>query len=804
MFTSDPDPTATCSVSLVTDPAQLDKKRNAQENIFLDDTIEEKAKDAVVVGHYQLLTQLGKGSTGVVWKAVDLGPVRREVALKILHSDYQDDHARIRFTNEVRALACLDDPHIAKVWDDGQTPDGRPFLAMELVPGLSLLKYCDTWSLTIAERLELVIKICEGIQHAHQRAILHRDLKPANILVALVDGQPVPKIIDFGLAKSLHGPLAPAAVETTQRGCLIGTIGYMSPEQAELDQRDVDVRSDVYAIAAILYELLTGTLPITREELHRHSLTEALKLVREQEPDLPSHRVDHEPSSSLHAARCRLNVTALAERLSGDLDAILMKGLAKDRFLRYQSVSELADDLKRYLEGRVVQARKRTYWYVTQKWLRKHWKAAAVLSIVATLFLISWAMTITGYFQVLEERNEAQKARTKADVAKAEEEEAKEDSQLAYNFLRSVFGQIRPGRQGSQTTLLEALDGSVTELREKVDGRPRAACMVRWAMAKAYLSLDRAAKANILLEPWINFWFEHEEDRRQFLAPVQETYIQSLVELGRTKEAAEAAQQFLRQYPSRGEARMRESLMAVRQQLVRALTELGEFERAHTVLAEATRTNLLSPNDKVAWTARDFMLQLHVNWCEADPKQIPAALKLAEDYIKLAEHPGQNDAPPADLLVFSIKLKVVSILVTAGRHQEALELLERLTERAADSSIIRSQNPLAPLILQLTKASIHSLEGDLDTAEPLFHECLLKVKEQCGPEHRLTQLAVRSVIDIKLKRGDYWAALPYYAQLRSFVGGKASELSMAASKTQIEFEQTVAKAALQWALWGPR
>ena len=303
---------------------------------------------------FQLVRRLGEGGMGQVWLAEQTSPVRRLVALKLIKAGMYDETVVRRFQAERQSLAIMDHPAIAKVFDAGVTPQGQPYFVMEYVPGLPIAEYCDQKKLKIRERLELFIQACEGVQHAHQKAIIHRDLKPANILVVEVDGKPVPRIIDFGIAKGAAAPPADAT-HYTRFGQFLGTPGYMSPEQVNPNIRDIDTRTDVYSLGVILYELLTGTQPFELKGRERPSLEEWLRRLREDEPRRPSSQLSADRESSTEAAAARGTETKqLVSTLRGDLDWITMKALERDRERRYGAPAALAADLHRYLSHEPV------------------------------------------------------------------------------------------------------------------------------------------------------------------------------------------------------------------------------------------------------------------------------------------------------------------------------------------------------------------------------------------------------------------------------------------------------------------
>jgi eukaryotic-like serine/threonine-protein kinase len=338
---------------------------------------------------YELIRTLGEGGMGQVWLAAQTSPVRRQVALKLIKAGMYDEAVVQRFKYEGQSLAIMDHPAIARVFDAGTTPQGQPYLVMEYVPGLPITDYCDQHKLSVRERLELFIQACEGVQHAHQKAIIHRDLKPSNILVLEVDGKPVPRIIDFGLAKTTV-PQTSGESLFTQLGQFIGTPGYMSPEQVNLSGRDIDTRTDVYTLGVVLYVLLTGLQPFETKRREKPSLEEWLRQLREEEPPNPSTKVsgDKDTSSATAGAR-RTEPKQLISQLRGDLDWIAMKALERDRARRYATPSEMAADLRRYLNDEAVMARPASARYQLRKFVRRHRVAATFLGMTTVLTVIS-------------------------------------------------------------------------------------------------------------------------------------------------------------------------------------------------------------------------------------------------------------------------------------------------------------------------------------------------------------------------------------------------------------------------------
>jgi serine/threonine protein kinase/tetratricopeptide (TPR) repeat protein len=343
------------------------------------------------IGPYQLIKKIGEGGMGQVWLAQQTAPLQRQVALKLIRWGTYDDTLLHRFQAERQSLAVMDHPSIAKVFDAGATAEGQPYFVMEYVAGQPITDYCDQKKLRIRDRLELFVKVCEGVQHAHQKAIIHRDLKPANILVAEVDGKPVPRIIDFGLAKAINRDIAEETLNT-RIGDFVGTPGYMSPEQCDPAARDIDTRTDVYSLGVVLYVLLTGSVPFETKEWKDKPFDEILRRLREQDPVRPSTKVstDHQTSSSAAGAR-GTEPKQLVNTLRGDLDWITMKAVDRDRARRYPTASDLAADIRRYLNHEAVLAVPPSLSYRAHKFARRY-RGALITACAFALVLVAAAV----------------------------------------------------------------------------------------------------------------------------------------------------------------------------------------------------------------------------------------------------------------------------------------------------------------------------------------------------------------------------------------------------------------------------
>ena len=440
--------------------AALEESRPAavKATIRVEPSAEEEPIEKI--DRYKILQKLGEGGCGVVYMAEQTEPVRRKVAVKVIKLGMDTKQVIARFEAERQALALMDHPNIAKVLDAGTTEKGRPYFVMELVKGIRITDYCDQNHLSTAERLGLFTQACQAIQHAHQKGIIHRDIKPSNILVTLHDGKPVPKVIDFGIAKATEQPLTEKTVFTAF-GQFMGTPAYMSPEQAELSGLDIDTRSDIYALGVLLYELLTGKTPFDAKELLQAGLDEMRRRIREEEPMRPSTRLSTMMDADLTeiAEQRRSEPGKLTRFIRGDLDWIVMKCLEKDRTRRYETANGLATDIRRHLENEPVLACPPSTAYRFQKMVRRN-KLTFISAGVVTAALL-FGISISTWQSVRATRGERQQIRLRADIEKAVSSEAKErtiaDERLYDSLLSQVRGIIHSRQVGYRDTVFTLL-----------------------------------------------------------------------------------------------------------------------------------------------------------------------------------------------------------------------------------------------------------------------------------------------------------------------------------------------------------
>jgi serine/threonine protein kinase/Flp pilus assembly protein TadD len=477
-------------------------------------TYGEPAREAIgtTIGPYKLLEQIGEGGMGVVYMAEQQEPVRRRVALKVIKLGMDTRQVIARFEAERQALALMDHPSIARVLDAGATIAGRPYFVMELVRGTPITEYCDANNLSLRERLELFVQVCHAVQHAHQKGIIHRDLKPSNVLVTLIDGRPVPKVIDFGVAKATGQSLTDKTLFTNFT-LMIGTPLYMSPEQAEMTSQDVDTRSDIYSLGVILYELLTGTTPVDQQRLRTLAFDEVRRIIREEEPVRPSSRISTLRSARTATDAARRNrLERLGRLVAGDLDWIVMKALEKNRSRRYDTANSLAADLQRHLNDEPVLARPPSSAYRFSKFARRNRVGILVAALVTAALVAAVVMLAVSNSLIRQEQSRTREEKTHAVLAQQTAEARAEQMKQGVLDLQTAYRLLERGRISMDQQFWDDAESAFTraiELRPEYAGPWEARADLYLRLGLFDLALHDLNRAHQLQEPttswsWVN------------------------------------------------------------------------------------------------------------------------------------------------------------------------------------------------------------------------------------------------------------------------------------------------------------
>ncbi|MEE8526674.1 MAG: serine/threonine-protein kinase, partial [Thermoanaerobaculia bacterium] len=662
-----------------------------------------RRRPAVSVSDYRIVRKIGEGGMGEVYEAEQEKPIRRQVALKVIKRGMDSAAVIARFESERQALAVMDHPTIARIFDAGVTEGGRPFFAMELVDGVPVTDYCDDHRLATRERIELFIRICDGVHHAHQKGIIHCDLKPSNILLTVRDGRPVPKIIDFGIAKAAAQSLSESIV-LTGPDQLIGTPEYMSPEQAETTVLDVDTRSDVYSLGVLLYRLLAGVLPFDSDELRQAGFDEARRKILEDEPPRPSTRLsDLESETTTRIARDRRSdPPTLVKRLRGDLDGIVMKALAKDRACRYDSASDFAADLSRHLDNQPVVARLPNKAYRLRKFVRRHRLGVAAASLVALALLLGVIGTALGLVRAT--RSEA-RARQEAETAR----------QVA-EFLAGMFESSDPFQSSESIETLTArqmLDRGAERLETELLDQPLIRAGLLDRVGSVYKNVAVFDRAEALLRQSL-------EIRERLLPPGDPDLARSVTNLGdlfsvqaRYDDAEELFRRALemRERHLGGEhPDLAESL----HDLAKLLMEQGRFAESEPLYqrALAIREKAVGPeDDSVGAVLNDFGLLAwkQGNYAEAE-KRLERCLAIREKTLG-PDHPN----------LAAVINNMGVIYAVQEKYAAALPLFQRslaIREKVLGPDHPRVADDLSNL------ASLYSVLDEHAEAEPLYRRAL--------------------------------------------------------------------------------
>jgi len=677
-----------------------------------------------VIGPYRLTQMLGAGGMGEVWRAEQTEPIHRTVALKLIKAGMDTRAVVARFDSERQALALMEHPNIAKVFEAGATPEGRPYFVMEYVHGFPITDYCDRHRLTIKERLGLFMQVCGGVQHAHQKAIIHRDLKPSNVLVEEVDDKPVPKIIDFGLAKAMGHKLTEMSL-FTEAGAMLGTPDYMSPEQADRNEPNIDTRTDVYSLGVILYELLVGELPIGSHELRGAGIEAMLQKICEQEPLRPSMKFKSlGPSAKDSAERRKEAPESLERHLRGDLDWITIKALEKDRSRRYGSASDLAGDLQRYLHDQPVSAGPPSASYRAGKFIRRH-RFGVGVAAVAVVLLIGFATTMA--LQARRIAKERDRANRIAD------------------FMTQMFAVSDPSEAlGNAITARAILDAASNQVQAALAKDPEVQSELMFTMARTYASLGLYPIAYNLSSAAL-------ENRRRLLGPADRKTLQSMAQLswildrqGHDDDAekmirqtiAEASRALGPEDPVTLEARDRLGVVLERlarfdeeEKLQRQLVEISSRrfgpEDFHTLRAMVSLADALSFQSRYAEAEGIYRHALGI-----------------EQRVLGAEHP----------LTISTMNNLANRIQEQGRYAEA-ESLYRQT-LAIEQRVLGPEHPDTANSMTALANTLYHEENSAE-AEKWFRASLEVDQHALGPDHPYTTYALEGLANVLAGEGHF-------------------------------------------------
>ncbi|MHC4181083.1 MAG: tetratricopeptide repeat protein, partial [Planctomycetota bacterium] len=643
---------------------------------------------------------------GEVYEAEQEQPVRRRVALKVIKMGMDTREVVARFESERQALALMDHPGIAHVFEAGATERGQPFFAMEFIEGVPITDYCDSQQLLARERLELFIRVCVAVQHAHQKGILHRDIKPSNVLVTVQDGKPAPKIIDFGLAKATAQSLTERTV-FTEMGQLLGTPEYMSPEQVQLSGLDIDTRTDVYSLGVLLYELLVGALPFDSEELRKAGFDGIRRKIREDEPSKPSTRLTTlgKHSSSNAAMKRKTDVVILSRQLRGDLDWIVMKALEKDRTRRYASASEFAADIQRHLTNQPVLAGPPSGMYRARKFIARHKVAVATASVVVFAMLLGIAGTTVG---LIKATNAERVARNEATAA-----------QQVSEFLEGLFAVSDPGKaRGNTITAREILDSGAQQISRDLEGQPLVQARLMLTMGRVYRRLGLYDEARSLLQQTLTLRHSTLGEASLEVASAQEELAWLHDAIGDYDEALQLYEKAL----ATREAILGPddaSVATVMSSLANLYTQTRQFDKAEPLYesALAIRENALGPDHPDVSNT----LNLHANLLEAKG-EYEAAKPLYERALTIRENALGSDHPRVAVSLGNL----ANLHWRLGDIGTAQQLIERAL--AIQEKTLGDDHPDVGLTLN-TMANLRLAQRDYPAAQ-LVLERALSIQEK--------------------------------------------------------------------------
>jgi serine/threonine protein kinase len=679
------------------------------------------------IGPYKLLELIGEGGMGAVWMAEQRDPLQRKVALKIIKAGMDTRQMVARFEAERQALALMDHPHIARVFDGGTTAGGRPYFVMELVKGTPITRYCDEHRLTPRQRLELFVPVCQAIQHAHTKGIIHRDVKPANVLVAPYDGVPVPKVIDFGVAKATGSRLTERTL-FTGFGAVVGTLEYMAPEQAELNNQDIDTRSDVYSLGVLLYELLTGTTPLGHERLKQGALTEVLRAIREEEPPRPSTRLSESKNTLPSvAAQRHMEPAKLTRLVRGELDWIVMKALDKDRSRRYQTANGLVADVHRFLNEEPIEAQPPSNWYRFRKLALRNKVALTAAALVALALVVGTAVSTwqavratRAEAQARDAHNQVTKELNRALAAEKQASAEKANAQAALRFLLTdVLDQADPYHEPDRDLKVRTLvDRAASRLEANQTIPPLVHAAIGQTMGRIYLGLGEFRKAEGHLAQAYQMLRQHaggdQAETMDAAYDLAELYfLQS--------DYAKAEPLFLRVVDGR-----RRLLGDEDPATLQALTHLGllylwrdEPERAEPLFAKGLQAS--RPRGDRDLETLSFMQELALTYTFLG--RYPEALKLADQALK-GRQAVLGEKHPDTLNTAAVR---AALNRRMGRLHEAEQRIREVCRLRHE--VLGELHPFT-LTSDIQLALVYLLQGRRTDAEPLWRKFREKVDRQ--------------------------------------------------------------------------
>lgn len=723
---------------------------------------------AVIAQRYRLIRAIGEGGMGTVFLAVQSKPVKRQVALKLIRTGMDSRSVLARFDAERQALALMDHPNIARVYDGGTTASGQPFFVMELVNGVPLTDYCDRARLSIEARLDLFVQVCNAVQHAHQKGIIHRDLKPGNVLVTEVDGRPVCKVIDFGVAKATEQRLTDMSLVDT--GLIVGTPAYMSPEQADPSSMDIDTRTDVYSLGIMLYELLTGTPPIDSQQFKRGAVLEMLRMVREVEPPKPSTRLSKAEALPNIASNRNIDPSKLTQLLKGELDWVVMKALEKDRTRRYETANGLANDVQRYLANEVVEARPPSGSYRIKKFVQRNKgqviaASFVVLALILGIIGTAWQAVAAENARANEAvaRKAAEVNEEKAVKAANEERLAKEQTlkrlrqiEKSNEVLGAVFEdfditEIRNGTEPIEAVLAKKLVKAGEQLDGEAVGDPKVVADLQARLGHSLKGLGFHEEAKVLLEEASNL-------QRKELGLEAESTIRTLRDLASNYKALgelEASQDLFASILSSLSKSLGDShqdTLAVQGELALVHIEMGQFTKA----IELLETNLdktiavFGQEDEQAVACMDNLALAYLK-----VKRIDDAVPLL---VKVHDRTREIYGPE------HVKTIGKMLNLAAGyRQQERFEEAQQLYEKARELSQMHlgAEHPLTLTSLN-SLAVFYQATGQVELAIPLMEEAIVRLKAKRGDTHPETLVAMNNLAGTYWTIGDLKKSIPLF------------------------------------------